>query len=400
MVHPTRNSQSDNLKPKSQWVYVNYHGCEKRKLDAQRVLNFFQANNFRFTKDLGRADIVVYMTCAFSKIHEELSLKKLIKIYDRKASHAQFVISGCLPSINPTAMARFPDAIFIGPRELEKFEQLMETKVHFNQIPDPNTTIFEGHRMDSVDYYASAGAARREYDWAKQGFKIRINEGCLGNCAYCVTRLATKKLQSKPLELILREFLSGLDKGIDSYFFTGGDSGAYGIDLGITIVDLLQEVLNSPGTFKIHFHDFGVHWLIKHLDELLLLFQSYPEKLGCFNFPVQSGSDKILKLMRRPYTAAKAQQALQTLKQKVPAIKIGTHFIAGFPGETEEDFQLSVDFVKKTPLDFFMIFPYADHELADSYLYPDKIPESLIQTRYRTLLKVNEEKNYINRVFY
>ncbi len=393
MVRPSTASQKANPKPKSQWVYVNYHGCEKRKLDAQRVLNFFKANNFRYTQDPRRADFVVYMTCAFSKIHEELSLKKLIKIYDRKAPHAQFIVSGCLPSINPKAVARFPDTIFIGPRELDKFDQLIAPEVHFNQIPDPNTTIFEGHRMDSTDYYAAAGEARREYDWAKQGFKIRINEGCLGNCAYCVTRLATRELQSKPLELILREFRSGLDEEVNSFFFTGGDSGAYGIDLGITIVHLLREVVNIPKTFKIHFHDFGVQWLINHLDDLILIFQSYPEKLGCFNFPVQSGSDKILKLMRRPYTAAAVLRALQTLKQKVPAIKIGTHFIAGFPGETEEDFQLSVEFVKKAPLDFFMTFPYADHELADSYGYQNKIPESVVKSRYRTLLKVFEDRN-------
>ncbi len=396
MVQPSRNSQRPNRDHKPQWVYVNYHGCEKRKLDAQRVLNFFQANHYRFTKDLARADIVVYMTCAFSKIHEELSLKKLVKIYDRKTPRAQLIVSGCLPSINPKAMAQFPGAIFISPRELEHFEQLIETVVPFNQIPDPNTTIFEGHRMDSTDYYAAAGTARREYDWAKQGFKIRVNEGCLGNCAYCVTRLATKELQSKPLELILREFQSGLDKGIESFFFTGGDSGAYGIDLGITILHLLQEVLKAPGRFKIHFHDFGVHWLIKHLEELIPIFEAHPEKLGCFNFPVQSGSDKILNLMRRPYTAAVAQRTLQILKQKIPSIKIGTHFIAGFPGETEEDFLLSVDFIKNAPLDFFMTFPYADHALADSYLYHDKVPESVIQTRYKRLLKVFEDKTLNN----
>ena len=368
-------------------VSVHYHGCEKRKLDAQRILNYFTVNGYKATPEVRNADIVVFVTCAFNQSHQDISLEKLQKLYSQLQGDTQMVISGCLPAINPPSIASFPGVVTIGPRDLGKFDGLIHAKVPFESIKDPNETVFEGKhsrprpirmKISPEDNFDGDGeievkeTARWAYEQARSSFKIRLNEGCLGNCAYCVTRYATGALQSKPLPMVLQEFKDGRSKGESSFFFTGGDSGAYGLDLGITLVDFLQEIFMDPGDFQIHFHDFGIQWLIKYQEKLIPLLAANNKRLGCFSFPIQSGSDRVLSFMRRPYQAKQVIAVLNRLKKEAPNILIGTHFIVGFPGETEADFKQTVALLQEAAIDFVMIYRYTDHERADSHHFPNK----------------------------
>jgi MiaB/RimO family radical SAM methylthiotransferase len=387
---------------KGPYIYVNYHGCEKRKLDAQRILEFYKANGYKYSGNPNLADVIVYVTCAFCKSHEDLSVQKFNKIYSKKSPNAQVILSGCLPAINPSRVREKSDILMIGPRELEKFDALVTPLIHsISTIRDPNETQFEGRKENhKQSNKIRKGDARDQYDRARLGYKIRINWGCVGNCSYCVTKLATLGLKSKSIAEVVDEFKKGYEKGEKSFFITGGDTGAFGIDNGSSIVELLQEIFNFPGPYQLHFHDFGVHWLLKYFDELIPLFQTNADKLGCFNFPIQSGSNRILQLMRRPYKIEDVQEKLQILKSKVPQIRIGTHFIVGFPGETDEDFELSKRLVSLVPFDFLMVFEYTDHEKADSAKFPNKITSDIISQRYTTLFDFFEEKqqkhNHLN----
>jgi ribosomal protein S12 methylthiotransferase len=383
-------------------VSVNYHGCEKRKLDAQRILNYFTANGYKSTPEVRNADIVVFVTCAFNQSHQDISLEKLQKLYSQLQRNTQMVVSGCLPAINPPSMASFPGIIAIGPRELDKFDGLINATVPFESIEDPNETVFEGKhsrprpirvKISPEDNFEGAceievkETARWAYERARSSFKIRLNEGCLGNCAYCVTRYATGALQSKPLSVVLQEFKAGRSKGESSFFFTGGDSGAYGVDLGISIIDFLEEIFKDPGDFQIHFHDFGIQWLIKHQERLIPLLAANNSRLGCFSFPIQSGSDRVLSAMRRPYQAKPVIDTLNKLKKEAPNILIGTHFIVGFPGETEADFNQTIEMLQEAAIDFVMIYRYTDHERADSYNFSNKIDEKTVENRFERLSK-------------
>jgi len=372
--------------------YVNYLGCEKRKLDAQRIVNFLRANGYRLTSRSADADVVVFLTCAFCNKYENYSVAKLEKIYTQKRAGATFVVGGCLPAINPGRLAPFPDAIQIQARELPVLDTILQSHVPMADIADPNTTIIDTRDEALPRQVGFKSPAELEYQAAKRGYKIRLDWGCLGNCSYCVTRLAEGHLMSKTEDQVVHEFQQGVDAGFTSFFLTGGDAGAYGIDLGSSIVALLKRILEIPREYVIHFHDFGVQWLIQYFSALLPLFQNHCEKLGCFCFPAQSGSNRILKLMRRPYTAEAVYATFRAVKQLVPSIKIGTHFIVGFPGETEDDFQQIAQMLREIPFDFVEIYRYKDHDRADSCAFANKIPRDTILERNAILDQIFREK--------
>ena len=372
--------------------YVNYLGCEKRKLDTQSIWEYLKKNKYTLTFDVKQADAIVFVTCGFCEKYEDWSISKMKKIYQKKQLHALFIICGCLTSINPKRLQEnFPDAIHIKTRNLEELDSIFQPMYPMQDIPDTNITIFD-KQIAKYESERPKTKAQLQYEEAKKGYKIRINWGCLGNCAFCVTRYAEQKLLSKPLDTILTEFKNGLQKKHRTFFLTGGDTGAYGQDIQTNIVHLLQAMFQISGNYIFHFHDFGVHWFYRYKKELQQLFENNREHIGCFCLPIQSGSNRILKIMHRPYLIENIVETLIKFKQAIPEIMIGTHFITGFPGETEQDFQQSVQVVQQLPLDFCNVFPYTDHASAESYHFPDKVPEEIILQRYQILFQTFEAK--------
>ncbi len=370
----------------NQLVYINYIGCEKRKLDAQRLVNFFIANNFQLTNKPNNADYIVYITCAFCKQYEDWSVENIQKLFSKLKNRGKLIIGGCLTSINSSRLQKFPDIDVMTVRNLEKIDDIINPSISIKKIPDPNITIFEDFIYDTQKIDKNRTPAHNEYEKAKRGFKIRLNFGCLGNCSYCVTRFATQKLKSKPLKLVINEFLEAVDTKQKTILFTGGDTGAYGLDISLTIVDLLNKILNYEANYKIYFHDFGIRWLIKYFEGLLSIMKRKKEKFGIFNFPIQSGSNRILKLMRRNYRIEDVIRCLNRIKKEIPEIKYGTHLIVGFPSESELDFKESLKLINQVQFDFLMVYEYSDNPLADSYNLSGKINDLEIKRRYSILM--------------
>ncbi len=260
------------------------------------------------------------------------------------------------------------------------------------QIPDPHITVFDSEAKDPLKLENYTTTAHWDFLDAKRGYKIRISEGCLGNCSYCVAKYATKDLQSRPLEQILADFQEGIQQHYTKFLFTGSDTGAYGQDLGINVVDLLTALLTQDGDYQIYFHDFGINWLIKYQEQLLPLFQTQGVHIGSFIFPIQSGSDSILKAMNRPYRIQAVYDVISKLKSLVPDIKIGTHFIVGFPGESEADFAQTQEIVRLLPFNFVVVFRYSQNPRADSFKFPGKIPAEIIDQRAIELQAIFNQK--------
>ena len=376
---------------KKKFVYVDYIGCEKRKLDSQRIINYFLINKYELTENLKISDIIVIITCAFNKEFEDLSIKKINQLYNSRKSNSKIIISGCLPSINRKKFEEYKDLILIPILDINRFDEITHFKIKLNEIKDPNTTIFDKRKYCDKDINIYYTNARKLYEEAKRGFKIRICYGCLGNCSYCVTQLATGKLKSKSLEKIKEEFILGLKMNYSTFFLTGGDTGAYGIDRESSVCELFSELLKIQGNYKFFLHDFGIHWLIKYRDQIIPIIKEHEEKFEIINFPIQSVSNKVLKLMRRPYLIQNAIKSLKELKHEIPNLTLGTHIIIGFPGENENDFQDTLEFVETNYFDFIIFYKYSDHTLADSYNLPNKNSKEIIDTRYNRILE-----KYIN----
>ncbi|MBD3213274.1 MAG: radical SAM protein, partial [Candidatus Lokiarchaeota archaeon] len=330
--------------------------------------------------------IILYVTCAFIREFEEISIKNIKSINKKRKKQSKFIVGGCLPSINPSRLRYMNDLEIFPLRKPEKIDRLVKSEVEIQEVPDPNITEFEKRYHTGKKINIHYSKYREEYENAKRGYKIRLNYGCLGNCTYCVTRLATKDLESKPIKIVINEFKRAIVKKANTIFLTGGDTGAYGLDIDFNIAKLLEKMLGIDGNYKLYFHDFGIQWFIKFFDDLLPLFENNERKFGLLNFPIQSGSNKILKLMRRPYKIDDVIENLSYLNYKLPTVHFGTHIIVGFPGETEEDFQKTLDLLDKVNFSFLYIFKYSDNPLADSYKLIAKVEESIKEERLNMLL--------------
>jgi MiaB/RimO family radical SAM methylthiotransferase len=210
----------------------------------------------------------------------------------------------------------------------------------------------------------------------------------MGNCSYCAVKFAAGRVKSKKLDLIVREFEEGIRRGEKVFTLINTDVGSYGQDIGSNFAELLGRILDLDGQYRIRVIDFNPRWLIQYFDKMFPLLKKNKEKFACLSMPVQSASNRILGLMRRPYKIEDIQSCFRDLNKHIPELEINTHFIVGFPSETEQDFLRTLVFAKDFNFKRISIHPYNDRPNTESSKMGDKISDKIKFKRYRSLLSV------------
>jgi tRNA A37 methylthiotransferase MiaB len=225
----------------------------------------------------------------------------------------------------------------------------------------------------------------KQYD---KVYNIRISRGCTGECTYCAIKFATGPIRSRPLDKILAEFQAGLKTGYSVFRFIAEDVGGYGQDMGLNIADFLSNICSQKGDFQLIWDDFRPNWLIQYFPQLIDLFTNNINRFGYMGFPVQSGSEGILKLMARGHTAEDAKECLLGLKTRLPNLDLTTHFIIGFPGETEADVFDTINLGKALDFKNITVYKYDTRPNTEAAQFPNKV--SVIE-KYKRLLLVKRE---------
>lgn len=370
-------------------------GCPRRGIDSQKIYNYLEANGWSFREDYQEANLIVISTCAFVKNREDRSLRAIDFYRKNSRDHSKIVVAGCLSKINPDTVAQYDDMDFLSPRELDKLDKIIDAEIKFEEIPDPNHIFsfpFSPVLSKKTGIKKQRLNTRLDSDYKKESrFTVRLARGCLGNCSYCAIKFAAGRLDSKPLPKIIEEFKKGLHQGYHFFTFVAGDTGCYGIDIDTTIVDLLSEIFRIDGTYRIILKEFNAQWLIKYHRRLESLLKDNEEKVDYIIIPVQSASDKILQSMKRPYEIEKVKACLRSIVEKIPELKITTHIMAGFPGETEEDFQKSIDFIEEFKFPFVDIYGYEDRPGTSASRLKGKVPQDVIDQRVKKLRTAQEK---------
>jgi len=212
-----------------------------------------------------------------------------------------------------------------------------------------------------------------------------VSRGCRGANTYCVMRQTYGGLRSKPLDAVLSEFDKGLAQGHREFRLMAQDLGAYGQDIGTEFIQLLRALFDRPGQFQLQLIDVNIRWVVGYLDELVELLSENVTRTRILQMPVQSGSDRILELMRRGHTAAEAEGAFRAIREAMPDLLLVTHALVGFPSETEEDFEKTVRLLRTGRFDRVDIFDYSDRPGTAASRMPDKVPAGIIRARSRRL---------------
>lgn len=378
--------------------------CPRSKLHIQTIINYFLENGLKPVKKINKADIICIYTCGGFNHTQQASIQTIHTILKKKTKNAHVIVTGCLTKINPESMSNFNDIQVIKLDDLEQLDNIIHSKISFKQIPNAgiigripplstndrlknlytNPYIFS-IILDYLNNLKKTFFKKIKKLEVKNIYHIRISQGCLGNCSYCSIKLAHGRLQSRPIKQIQKDFEIGLKKGYYIFKLIGGDIGAYGIDIKTNIVEILKIFFNLPGNNKIIITDFNPQWLIKYSDELEPLFLANHEKILNLTIPIQSGSNNVLTHMRRYYKIEDVKRYISTLKEKIPTLKIFTHIMVGFPGETDEDFQHTLTLLKEMQFSSVSIYPYSDRSMTEAFKMEGKIPIEVIAKRLKQI---------------
>ncbi len=400
-------------------------GCMERRLDGQKMYAYLLANDWRPAGKMAEADLVIVSTCAFGEYADRCSVELIRHYADKKKPSAKVIIVGCLPVIDPSKLEGLGEASVVKPTCLEQLDELLMARVRFCDVLEPNKisslevsykaglkkllnfrSLWGGRRKrqqpqnlfrvvrNSVRAMAFVRAHINPFlaGIREELFYVRISRGCLGNCTYCAKKFAIGRLQSKSFDQVVGEFKKGLELKEKRFFLVTEDAGCYGMDIGTTIVDLLKAVFaaGEGHDFKLVISNLNAEWFIKYdggLEELIVREQ---DKILYVHIPVQSGSDRVLHLMNRPYQIKDLEARLLRLRHKAPAVKFCTDIMVGFPGETEEDVGLTRAFLENVRFDFADIFAYESRPNTPASRMGERPSCDVVERRRLSLLKIQD----------
>jgi len=343
--------------------YIESLGCIANRVDTSRVEKFLTANDWVQVVDLNEADLIILMTCAVTKVTEDHNLQRLVELKNKKRDDAQIVVGGCLPSINRERLSKFFTGFVFSPRTLHRLDSEFGSKTSIDDI------------QPSMDDFAESPIRT-----------IRISTGCMSRCSYCAIPFANGKTLSRPIDGILHDIDIAVAEGMPSLKLVSEDVGAYGQDRHTTIVDLLKAIKNHRGNFNIYLDTLNANWFYAFLPELLETMKD-ERFVKSFCVPLQSGSNRILQLMKRGYTIEQGQAVLDAILNVFPAAKISTDFIVGFPTETVWDLRASLRIIQKYSFHHTQIFTYEERPRTSARDLVPKIGEDEKEKRRQLLFK-------------
>ncbi|MFH1697288.1 MAG: tRNA (N(6)-L-threonylcarbamoyladenosine(37)-C(2))-methylthiotransferase [Candidatus Diapherotrites archaeon] len=304
--------------------HVEGYGCSMNRADTEAIRGFLCANGLT-QAPLSGADCIIINTCAVKEQTENRMLNRIRKLWLRcKMQNSQLIVFGCLPKVSAEKISEISNEIVqIGP-ELSGLAEFLNLPAH------------------------EFGPAIDEVRGNPHIAIIPISRGCTGACTYCATVNARGKLKSYGMREINKKFRRALSQGVKEFWLTAQDCGCYGFDRKprTDLPALLELLLKNKGDYRVrvgmmnpqHLHSFYSRYITLLRDERMYKFM---------HIPLQSGSERILKLMNRPYSAHSFLALARRLRKDLPSATISTDVIIGFPTETENDFRSTVSLLKE-----------------------------------------------------
>jgi tRNA A37 methylthiotransferase MiaB len=398
--------------PRTESVFVTTNGCNRRLLDASRLIEYFRLNGFRIAENAREADHIFLFASSLNRIRVEESMQL---IEDLSRQKGELIVLGCLPAAAPTLFRKKFHGKALTIRDLNDIDTFFaDIQVPFREVPERNDPLakhelYKGiklkmffHRlhlyMSSPKMVADRIYAliNKEKEESNDTCFIWVSRGCPNQCAFCSERKAVGDLISRPAAEIVAEYSKLLNLGKREFEFIGDDVGSWGIDSNSTLPYLLEQLSLADEGIK-------VKWVIKHLHPKFLI--KYRDDLIKYTLngkvteiicSFQTGSNRLLGLMNRNHTIEEVIQTISDFRAANPNLKFATNVIAGFPTETEEEFDQTLEVLKLLNFDRVHLIKYFDAEGTDSYTLEPKVSNEVIDARIKRAKKYFKQ----HRLFY
>ena len=359
-------------------------GCQMNARDSEKITGILEAVGYEITEN-EKADFIVYNTCT---VRENANLKVyghlgMMGHEKKKNPDMMIALCGCMmqePQVVEKIKKsyRFVDLVF-GTHNLYKFAELVYTSMISDRM------IIDVWK--DTDKIVEDLPCDRKY-FFKSGVNIMF--GCNNFCSYCIVPYVRGRERSREPEEILKEIRSLVTDGVVEVMLLGQNVNSYGKNLKnpISFAALLEEIEKIDGLERIRFMTSHPKDLS---DELIEVMAKSKKICPHLHLPLQSGSSRILKIMNRKYTKEHYLELVEKLRKAMPDISLTTDIIVGFPGETEEDFQETLDVVRKVRYDSAFTFIYSKRTGTPAAVMEDQVPEDVIKDRFDRLLKEVQE---------
>ena len=354
-------------------------GCPKNLVDSERILTQLRTEGYDVVPSYDDAELVVVNTCGFidSAVQESLEA-----IGEALAENGKVIVTGCLGAKENQIREIHPKVLEItGPHAYEEVlghvHKYVEKPTH-----NPFTSLVPAHGVKLTP---------RHYAY------LKISEGCNHRCTFCIIPSMRGDLVSRPIGEVLAEAKRLKEAGVKEILVISQDTSAYGVDVKhrtgfydgmpvkTSMVALCEELAKLGMWVRLHYV-----YPYPHVDDVIPLMRD-GKVLPYLDIPLQHASPRILKLMKRPGTVERTLERIQKWREICPEITLRSTFIVGFPGETEEEFQMLLDFIDKAELDRVGCFKYSPVEGAKANELPDPVPEDVQEARFQRFMELQQQ---------
>ncbi|MDD0854435.1 30S ribosomal protein S12 methylthiotransferase RimO [Halobacteriovorax sp. GB3] len=368
-------------------VFFSSLGCSKNLVDSQVMLGYMGLDGFSIVPEPDNAEVIIVNTCSFIEASKKESIDTILELADFKNEEEgrckALVVSGCMAQrYSDQLEENLPEVdMFIGTGEYNKIVPLLKAledgkleKKSFVEIPKFIHTEFDP-RLNTSPFYTA---------W------LKISEGCNRNCTFCIIPTLRGRLRSRTVESLVEEAKKLSENGVRELNLISQDLSDYGVDLSDenNLFELLGGLESVDGVDWIRLFYFYPDELTDTVIEKMATSQKVCKYL---DMPVQHFSDHVLKRMNRKITGEKIHERISKLRERIPGIVLRTSIIVGFPGESDEDFELLLEGIKKARFNHLGIFRYSDEEGTPAFRLKDKVPQEVIEERFDRLYEAQRE---------
>ena len=362
-------------------IKVAFHtlGCKLNFAETSTIARSFPEERFERVPEASKADIYVINTCSVTDTADR-KCRQAIRKFINQSPDAFIAVVGCYAQLNPGRISAIPGVdLVLGTNEKFDISHYLNgfTK---KIIPEVHSCDLSG--SDAFQPSFSAGDRTRSF--------LKVQDGCDYHCSYCTIPKARGKSRNQDIESVVNEARRIVEKGIREIILTGVNIGDFGKSTGESFTSLLKELVKIEGIERYRISSIEPNLLT---DELINLTASEPKIMPHFHIPLQSGSDRILGLMKRRYSRKLFEERTAAIKALLPYAGIGADVIVGFPGETDQDFEDTYNFLSRLPLSYLHVFSFSERPGTEAIEMDGKVLSPTRISRSRRLIELSEKKH-------
>lgn len=364
-------------------VWIEAYGCSANVADSQAIAGALSASGFQIASQNEKRDLNIIVTCS---VKDNTEHRMMSRIKALSATGKPLIIAGCLAKTESEKLQKQYNSVsFLGPRSLTK--TVACAKAALRGIKSVELADADGREKLSIPRVRPNPTVSI----------IQIALGCLSECSFCQTRLAKGQVTSYRIGDIIRAIEMDVNEGCREIWLSSTDNGCYGFDIGTNLVELLKKCELIAGDFRIRIGMMNPMYLVSQKGRLIQLLKESDRIFRFLHIPVQSGSERILRSMKRGHTVEKYREIVKSFRVSCPDITIGTDIIVGFPGESEGDFESTLDLISESKPDIVHCSKYGARPGTPAALLHGRLATDVVKGRssrvHELATKISLEQN-------